>query len=105
MTRRSLVFTALAVATLSLSSTARAGTITVTSDSGSLGGFTLTNIGVSGNVSTLSLAFIPPPPCPSQVLNQVTDTGGTTYPGLNIPALFDPTITLVFTRWVETAIP
>ena len=65
-------------------------------DSGSVGTFTLTNVGVSGNTSTLSLAFVPPSGT-SEFLNQVTDTAGMSHVGLNIPALFDSPITLMLT--------
>ena len=96
MVRRSFVFTALAVAALSLSSAVHAGTITVATDTGSVGSFELKNIGVSGNVSTLQLSFVPPSGA-SEHLDSVTDPSGAVYTGLGIPALFDPTITFQFT--------
>ena len=92
MTRRSFFFAALAVAALSLGSAARAGT--VIADSGSVGTFSLTNIGVAGPTSTLSLAFIPPDGT-SEHLDSVIDSS--VHTGLGIPALFDTPITLVLT--------
>ena len=92
MTRRSVFFAAVALAAISLSSAATAGPIVVQADSGSVGTFTLTNVGVSGSTSTLSLAFVPPAGS-SEHLDSVTDTSGTVHSGLGIPALFDSPIT------------
>lgn len=57
MTRRSVLF-AVALAVMSLAgSAAPAGTL-VLNDSGSLSGFTLTNLGISGGVTSLSLTLL-----------------------------------------------
>jgi len=95
MTRRHLLFAALAVAALGLSSAAQAGGLVI-SDSGSVGTFNLTNINVSGSTSTLQLSFVPPNGA-SEHLDSIVDTSNTQHHGLGIPALFDSPITLMLT--------
>lgn len=91
MTRRSVLF-AVALAVMSLAgSAAQAGTIVVNTDSGSVGGFTMTNLGISGGVASLSITGIP------AAQSQVNTVNGVTVPAepvsVSTPVLFSVTPT------------
>jgi hypothetical protein len=60
MRRRSVLLTAVSLAVMSLAgSAAHAGRVLVESDSGSIGGFKMTNMGISGGVATIEITGQP----------------------------------------------
>ena len=91
MTRRSVLF-AVALAVMSLAgSAAQAGTIVVSTDSGSVGGFTMTNLGISGGVASLEITGLP------GASSRINTVNGVTVPAepvsVSTPVLFSVTPT------------
>jgi hypothetical protein len=82
---------AVALAAILMCPGVQAAGIPVETDSGTLGGFTLTNAGISGGVTTLTLTLLNPASESLQTINGVAQGGA------GIPAAFEAPITLLVT--------